>query len=41
MGTAYFDYKAKEKDEISLKRGSLVEIINPHWFENIFSKKEF
>ncbi|KAI1714879.1 protein tyrosine kinase domain-containing protein [Ditylenchus destructor] len=27
VGTAYFDYQAREHDELSLKRGSVVEII--------------
>lgn len=31
VGTAYFDYTAKENDELSLKRGSVVEIIQSDW----------
>lgn len=32
IGTAYFDYIAKENDELSFKRGSLVEIIPKDWY---------
>jgi hypothetical protein len=31
IGAAYYDYQAIEQDELSLKRGSVVEIIQRDW----------
>ena len=32
VGAAFFDYIAKEHDELSLERGSVVEIIQNDWY---------
>jgi hypothetical protein len=31
VGKAFFDYKAREGDELSFQRGSMVEIIKKDW----------